>query len=89
MKHEKQIPIWFFIGALLALYGLIISIYSLITWNHPPPPSMVPEIYKLHAGAWWGALMALLGLFYVIRFRPREGEGLTGKDNGSTKPPQG
>ena len=79
MEHDKQIPIWFFIGALLALYGVIISIYSLVTWNQPPPDSMPATIHNLHAGAWWGALMAVLGLFYVVRFRPRPGEGLTGK----------
>jgi hypothetical protein len=45
---------------------------------------MAPEIYKLHANVWWGALMAVLGLFYVIRFRPRAGESLTGR---ADKPP--
>lgn len=79
MEHDKQIPIWFFIGALLALYGVIISIYCVVTWNEPPPDSMPAAIYKLHAGTWWGVLMTILGLFYVIRFRPRAGEGLTGK----------
>ncbi len=79
MEHDKQIPIWFFIGVLVALYGVIISIYSLVTWSQPPPDSMPAAIHNLHAGAWWGALMTLLGLFYVIRFRPRPGEGLTGK----------
>jgi hypothetical protein len=80
MEHEKQIPIWFFIGIMLALYGVIIFAYSLLTWSAPPPDSLSPEISKLHAGVWWGFLMIILGLFYVIRFRPREGEGLTGKN---------
>jgi hypothetical protein len=88
MQHEKQVPIWFFIGALLALYGAIICVYSLVTWGDPPPPAMPPEVYKLHAGAWWGALMTILGLFYVIRFRPREGEGLTGKETPPTDTPR-
>jgi hypothetical protein len=79
MEHNKQIPIWFFIGALLALYGIIITIYGVISWSQPPPESMTAEIYNLHANVWWGALMAILGVFYVVKFWPREGEGLTGK----------
>lgn len=80
MEHEKQIPIWFFIGALLALYGALICVYGLISWGQPPPSTMPPEIHKLHAGVWWGALMVILGVFYTVRFWPREGESLTGRE---------
>ncbi len=77
--HDKQIPIWFFIGALLALYGLLIAAYGLFSWGEPAPPKMPEEIYRLHAPVWWGAGLAALGIFYVIRFWPSKPESLTGK----------
>jgi heme/copper-type cytochrome/quinol oxidase subunit 3 len=77
--HDKQIPIWFFIGALLAVYGLIIAGYALLTLHQPPPPNMPEEIYKLHAPIWWGVLLACLGIFYVVRFWPSKPESLTGR----------
>jgi len=77
--HEKQIPIWFFIGTLLAVYGLLIGGYGLFTWGSPPPPKMPEQIYKLHAPVWWGFMLAALGLFYVIRFWPSKPESLTGR----------
>jgi hypothetical protein len=86
MEHEKQIPIWFFIGVLLALYGVIIAGYGIISWNEPPPPQLVPQIARLHANVWWGALVACLGFFYAIKFRPREGESLTGEEDTSGEP---
>ena len=77
--HDKQIPIWFFIGALLAIYGLIIAAYALLTLTEPPPPTMPEQIYKLHAPIWWGLLLACLGFFYVVRFWPSKPESLTGR----------
>jgi hypothetical protein len=78
-EHEKEIPIWFFIGGLLAIYGVIISVYGVVAWNQPPPPTMPEEISNLHAPAWWGALVAALGIFYVVKFWPAKAETLTGK----------
>jgi hypothetical protein len=40
---------------------------------------MPEEIFKLHAPAWWGSLVAALGIFYVVRFWPSKPESLTGK----------
>lgn len=87
MKEKRQIPIWFFIGALLGLYGAMISGYGLVCWSEPPPPAMPPEIYALHANVWWGALMVLLGLFYVVKFWPSKSESLTGKLDEPAKRP--
>ncbi len=70
MHDEHQIPIWYFIGWLLALYGAIIAVYSLITWGQPPSPQMPPEIHRLHAGFWWGLGMTALGILYIVKFPP-------------------
>lgn len=77
--HEKQIPIWFFIGALLALYGVLILGSGIYGALNPPPEDQRVALWHLHSDIWWGALMIIFGLVYVVKFRPREGEGLTGK----------
>ena len=69
-SHEKQIPIWFFIGGLLLVYGLLIlgsGIYGALY-----PPEHKVALWELHSDIWWGALLVLIGLVYVARFRPRK-----------------
>jgi hypothetical protein len=68
METEKQIPIWFFIGAILAVYGVLIfvaGVYELIF-----PPEHKVALYDWHADLWWGALMVIAGVFYCVRFHP-------------------
>ncbi len=61
------ISIWFFIGALLTVYGIIVLVASLL-------PASGAEAHvvlaNLHAGIWWGALLLGLGVMYVVLFRP-------------------
>jgi hypothetical protein len=89
--HDKQIPIWFFIGALLALYGLLILGAGIYGWLNPPPPDKMVKLWRLHAAVWWGAGIAILGLVYVVRFWPSKPESLTGKleDKKTSGPPTG
>ena len=67
-EHKQLISIWFFIGALLAVYGVLITgseLYHLGTaYDH------AVVLAELHAGLWWGILMLALGAFYCIKFRP-------------------
>ena len=64
-----MISIWFFIGLLLLAYGIIITASGLIDWN---APSDVVHA-ELHAPVWWGGLLAVIGLFYTVRFKPSKG----------------
>jgi hypothetical protein len=69
MDTEHQIPIWFFIGGTLLIYGLIIlgvGLYSLVN----PAQGARLVMHWLHADIWWGALMAIVGAFYCFRFNP-------------------
>jgi hypothetical protein len=71
--HGSRIPIWFFIGLLLTVYGLLIllsGVTEMVTGNYPPGV----ELTNLHAPVWWGALLALLGIFYLVKFRPGKSE---------------
>jgi hypothetical protein len=79
MEREKQVPIWFFIGALLAVYGLIIFGSGVYGWVNPPPADQRVKLWDVHADVWWGALLVIFGLVYVVKFWPSKPESLTGK----------
>jgi hypothetical protein len=71
--HEKQIPIWFFIGLLVGVYGVLIlgtGLYGLVS-----PPAQPVKLAYLHVDIWWGILLIAIGLFYSLKFRPRAGDG--------------
>jgi hypothetical protein len=65
-KHEI-IPVWFFVGVLFLVYGVLIFISGLFEWSHPPDT----VLSNLHAPVWWGGLMIVLGILYCGKFRPR------------------
>jgi hypothetical protein len=64
-KHHI-IPVWFFVGVLVFIYGLLILGTGILEWSDPPPV----ELSHLHAPVWWGALLTLIGAWYVYAFRP-------------------
>jgi hypothetical protein len=66
--RDSSISIWFFSGILLLSYGVIITIQGL--WELSHPPAHPPVLFSLHAPIWWGAIMAVGGLIYTIRFWP-------------------
>jgi hypothetical protein len=68
MHREGMVSIWFFIGALLLVYGILITGAGLYELASPPEHPVVRA--DLHAGIWWGAVLLVLGAFYSIRFRP-------------------
>jgi hypothetical protein len=66
--HGSGISIWFFIGVLLTIYGVLIcgyGIYEVATGTHA---NVV--LWQLHAPVWWGAVMLALGAFYCLKFKP-------------------
>jgi hypothetical protein len=63
-----MISIWFFIGSLLGIYGVLIlgaGLYELVA-----PPARPVVMAELHAAIWWGALLIALGVLYAVKFRP-------------------
>ncbi len=68
MHKPGMISIWFFIGVLLTAYGVLITGAGLYELAVPEAEHTV--LANLHSGIWWGALILLMGLFYVLRFRP-------------------
>ena len=68
MHRQGMVSIWFFIGALLLLYGVLILGAGLYELSNPPAHPVVRA--DLHAGIWWGALLLILGAIYSFKFRP-------------------
>jgi hypothetical protein len=66
--ESTEISIWFFIGVLLTVYGVMILGYGL--WELISGHTANVVLANLHAPVWWGAIMLALGLFYGVRFRP-------------------
>jgi hypothetical protein len=66
-ERHQMLPVWFFIGVLLFIYGVIILITSLRQWSHPPDV----VLSQYHPGVWGGIVLLLIGGGYVLRFRPR------------------
>ena len=69
MHRKGMVSIWFFIGAPLLLYGILITGAGLYELWYPPTHTTVVHA-ELHAGIWWGALLLILGIFYSVKFRP-------------------
>ena len=47
------IPIWFFIGVLLVIYGAMILGYGVYEWQTASYPTGV-QLTNLHTPVWWG-----------------------------------
>jgi hypothetical protein len=67
-EHDKQIPIWFFIGILLTIYGILILGVGVHEWMRPP--AIKVALWSLHADVWWGIVLIAIGTLYVVKQRP-------------------
>lgn len=66
MVEGGRLSIWFFVGLLLALYGVLImgaGLYGLVK-----PPNV--KLAELHADLWWGAFLLAAGLGYLYLHNP-------------------
>jgi hypothetical protein len=64
--NKAIIPVWFFVGVLLAIYGVLILASGLAEWSSPG----AVILGDLHAPVWWGALLTIIGAIYCVAFRP-------------------
>jgi hypothetical protein len=70
MHNHGSLSIWFFIGVLLTIYGVLILGAGLYEFVSPPAHPVV--LANLHTGVWWGATLLVIGLVYFLRFYPRK-----------------
>jgi hypothetical protein len=64
--RHHMLPVWFFIGLILLIYGVIICGTGIYELSHPT----VTVLANLHAPIWWGAIMAAAGASHVHKYRP-------------------
>jgi hypothetical protein len=68
IMHGSKIPIWFFIGLMLTIYGVMILGYGLFEIATGTLANV--QLANLHTPAWWGGILLMLGVVYVVKFRP-------------------
>ena len=64
----EMLSIWFFVGVMTLLYGLVLLPYGAYCWlgGHEAPT----VLHHLHPTFWWGLLLTVFGGFYTLKFRP-------------------
>ncbi|MGH9446323.1 MAG: hypothetical protein ACRD3O_11440 [Terriglobia bacterium] len=65
--HRDMLPVWFFVGLIFLIYGILILITGLTELHHPPHTVLAAE---LHPTIWWGAILTTLGGFFIYWFGP-------------------
>lgn len=67
MSLKGMLSIWFFVGVLLATYGVLILAAGVRDFNTPARPVAMAH---LHLPVWWGIGLLALGGIYLVHFRP-------------------
>ena len=65
---HHMIPVWFFVGVILLIYGVIILVTGIYEFTSPPPTVLA----KTHPAVWWGALLTVIGGIYVYLYMPKK-----------------
>ncbi len=58
-------PIWYFVGLILTIMGGIIVLTGIYFLFYPSADQKV--LASTHPDLWWGAIMFVVGLIYVIK----------------------
>jgi hypothetical protein len=56
--------IWYFVGLLLTIIGILITVSGIFTLLNPPSEPKL--LSHLHPDLWWGLLMTAFGLFFAL-----------------------
>ena len=84
-EDHHIIPVWFFVGIMLLLYGLLILGSGIKEFAHPPATVLA----NLHAPVWWGALLTALGGFYCIHYWPSRYQRRNAGEDGAGRSDEG
>ena len=69
--RRRSFEVWFYIGALLSIYGLMLTGAGVYQWVHPPDTVLAGA----HATFWVGVMLLTVGLAYTILYWPKPGSG--------------
>ena len=67
-EEHHMIPVWFFVGGLLLIYGILILIQGVVEWSSPPDT----VLSNLHPTVWWSFLLIILGAIFCFKHFPRK-----------------
>ncbi len=59
-ERKGMRPIWFFVGCLLGVIGLIVAGTGIYNWVSPPRTGT--RLLELHTDLWWGLVILFFGL---------------------------
>ncbi len=65
---RHMLPVWFFIGAILLIYGILIFVTGILEYSNPADTVLA----NLHAPIWWGAILTAVGAIFFFKFYPRK-----------------
>ncbi len=68
--ENKHISIWFFIGSMLVIYGVLITGQGIYELANPAAAGAV-VLAELHVSVWWGVLLLAIGALYSWKFFPK------------------
>jgi len=80
MEKEHGLSIWFFVGGILTIYGIIILIANIPAFSSPATTTHI-ILERLHAGLWWGILLIVLGVLFLFLHWPGKHSTLDDKDH--------
>lgn len=69
MNSRSQISVWFFVGSMLLIYGVVATASSLVQYDAAGRTVLFTE---LHSDVLWGVLLLALGAYSCFRFYPRD-----------------
>ncbi len=71
MSEHRMLSIWFFVGLMLTVFGVIITATGVYFLFHPQQATVLAH---LNPSLWWGLIMFVSGnLFLVPSLRTRKG----------------
>lgn len=65
---RRPFEVWFYIGVILGLYGIMLTLAGVYQWIYPPPTVLAGK----HATFWAGCILLLIGGAYTIGFWPKK-----------------
>jgi divalent metal cation (Fe/Co/Zn/Cd) transporter len=67
-EQRRIIPVWFFVGVILLIYGVLILATGIAEFGNPPPTVLA----EVHAPVWWGAILIVMGALFTYLFWPKK-----------------
>jgi len=63
MTDSRMLSIWFFVGLILLVYGLIISACGVYYLFHPDTTKV---LWGSNPSLWWGGIMTAVGAVFLM-----------------------